>query len=98
MQEAFLSGLVLMVDEGSPAMQLAAARLLAQLASDIAACKAICQVIYSPACLHLELSLPQTSARAAAVLSGEMRFHRAWHVFLMSAGARMYRVLYTQDG
>ncbi|BDA46822.1 hypothetical protein COCOBI_09-2750 [Coccomyxa sp. Obi] len=44
LQEPFLSGLVLMVDEGSPAMQLAAARLLAQLASDTAACKAICQV------------------------------------------------------
>ncbi|CAL8471438.1 g10980 [Coccomyxa elongata] len=44
LQEPFLSGLVLMVDEGSPAMQLAAARLHAQLASDTAACKAICQV------------------------------------------------------
>lgn len=69
MQEPkFLSGLVLMVDEGSPAMQLTAARLLAKLASDTATCKAICQVIHSPACLHLEESRPQTSARACSSL------------------------------
>lgn len=56
-QEIFLEGLVLMVDEGRPAMQLAAVHLLTQLADTYPGREAICQVsTAAAACMQEHIS------------------------------------------
>ena len=56
-QEIFLEGLVLMVDEGRPAMQLAAVHLLTQLANTYPGREAICQVsTAAAACMQEHIS------------------------------------------
>ncbi|EIE19772.1 hypothetical protein COCSUDRAFT_48860 [Coccomyxa subellipsoidea C-169] len=66
LQEKFLEGLVLMVDEGRPAMQAAAAHLLAELAASPDACKAICQAQGGLVVAMLLKTSRSAAARAAA--------------------------------